>query len=139
MPLSSPLGVDDMEKKMNTLNATITLMGMEVYDLSVVTPEVFKRIDRKGSAMVVTVNGDMSNPYILTWVDKGADEDGIYYKGCCRKLGNNACGHYEALWFNAKTLRKVVGDFIADGGDLISNTYRRKLVELQYGSFRYCA
>ena len=127
-----------MEKKMNAPTIKITIDGMEVYDLSCITPEMFKTLDHAGNCVVVTVNGDISRAYVVSWKDKGVDDDGVYYKGCCRRLGNNACGHYEALWFNAKTFRKVVGDFIADGGDLISNTYRRKLVELQYGNLRYC-
>ena len=98
----------------------------KVYGLSHITPELFDTLDREGCGVIVCPDGDMSRPYLVTWVDKGCDEDGVYYKGCVQKLTTAAKAgffHYEGVWFNRKNFREVVGEFIAQGGDLVTPLY----------------
>lgn len=97
-----------------------TKSGVPVYGLDAITPEVFDRLDSFGMGVVVCVDGDLSKSYIVTWKDKGCDEDGVYYKGCVGKLADSDyCGHYDAIWFNRKTFRSAVSEFISKGGNFV--------------------
>ena len=98
----------------------------KVYGLDRITPELFDTLDRKGCGVIVCPDGDMSRPYLVSWKDTGCEDGEICYKGCVQKLSTAAKEgffHYEALWFNRHTFREVVGEFIAQGGDLVTPLY----------------
>lgn len=102
----------------------------EIYGLERITPEVFDRLDRQGNCVVVCPGGDLTRPYFVSWKDKGMDSTTgeVVYKGCvCRLSSLGGCHHYEGVWFTPSTFIRDVAAFIADGGDYISNTYRRRL------------
>ena len=118
---------------MNT-NTEITLTTgnrhIEVFGLEAVTPDVFDNI--LACEAIICPDGDLGNPYYVSWVDKGCDEDGVYYKGFCCRLCSmfGRGGHYEALWFNNKTFREVVGRFIKAGGDWVTPDYYDRMRRL---------
>lgn len=99
----------------------------EVFDISRMTPEMFDRIAYTGYALI-TLDGDITKMWHISFTDKGANENGVYYKGACWKVQSEGCGHFEALWFNRNTFQKVVGDFIRAGGDLTTPAYRARLI-----------
>ena len=115
-----------MNIKINSFCGADNYAG-EVFDISRMTPENFDRIAHIGYALI-TLDGDISKMWKISFTDKGANENGVYYKGACWKIQSDGCGHYEALWFNRTTFQKVVGDFIRAGGDLTTPAYRARLV-----------